>query len=84
MVCITGAECTREGERQGMRSRGLGPDHAGLTVHEEEFKFRSKGTGKPLEGFRQVTGKLQLTLTIALQGYEEEEAGNASGDFTLA
>lgn len=50
----------------GVRSRGLSPDHAGLTGLEEEHEFHSQGTGKPLEGFRPVTGKLHLTLTRAL------------------
>lgn len=66
VVCVTGVQCKRAEERQEMRSRGLSPDHAGLTGLEEEHEFHSQGTGKPLEGFRPVTGKLHLTLTRAL------------------
>lgn len=61
MICVTGAKWTR----QEMRSRGLGPDHTGF-MGPEESEFHSKGNEKLLEGFRQVTGKIQLTLTNAL------------------
>lgn len=59
-----------------MRSRGLGPDHARFTGPEKESEFHSKGNGKLLEVFRQVTGKIQCIIG----GMQE----NASRDFTPA
>lgn len=38
MVCVAGCEWTRAEERQEVRSRGPGPQHAGLTGHAEELE----------------------------------------------
>lgn len=38
IVCVTGSVRTRAEERQEMKSRGQGPQHAGLTGHGEQLQ----------------------------------------------